>query len=361
MAEVLLGMSGGVDSTVSAYLLRRAGHKVTGITFIMHGDDTSAADAVEGARLAAREAGIDFTSADLRSRFRDAVESPFADAYFSGSTPNPCVLCNARIKFPELLRYADELGFSHIATGHYASVTEKNGYFHISEPADKAKDQTYFLYSLGQDVLSRLILPLSDLTKDDVRRIASEQGFSCAVKRDSQDVCFIPDGDVGAYLNVSRPGLSVPGDFTDASGKILGRHKGIANYTVGQRKGLGIASDAPLYVQRIDMKNNSVILCRDNELFRSRIRVGGCVYAAEVPSEPFRADVRIRYTKRVAPATVTPLSDGGAIVVFDSPQRAPAPGQSAVFYLTEGGVSYVFGGGTIVYDPSLDFCFSDLT
>lgn len=354
MAEVLLGMSGGVDSTVSVYLLRRAGHKVTGITFIMHGDDDTASAASESASLAAREAGIELITADLRSRFRDAVETPFTDAYFEGRTPNPCVLCNARIKFPELLRCADELGFSHIATGHYASVTEKNGNFYISEPADKAKDQTYFLFSLGQNVLSRLILPLSDLTKDDVRRIASEQGLSCASKRDSQDVCFIPDGDVGAYLNGVRPGLSFPGNFTDASGKILGRHKGIANYTVGQRKGLGIASNAPLYVQRIDKENNSVILCRDNELFRSRIRVSRCVYAAEAPSEPFRADVRIRYTKRTAPATVIPLSDGGAIVEFDAPQRAPAPGQSAVFYLTDGCASYVYGGGTILYDPSLD-------
>lgn len=355
MAEVLLGMSGGVDSTVSAYLLRRAGHKVTGITFIMHGDDDTASAATENASRAAREAGIEFLTADLRSRFAEAVQDPFADAYFAGTTPNPCVLCNARIKFPELLRCADELGFSHIATGHYASLTEKDGNFYISAAADASKDQTYFLYSLGQKVLSRLILPLSELIKDDVRRIASEQGFSCSVKRDSQDVCFIPDGDVGAYLNGLRPGLSVPGVFTDPQGKVLGRHKGIANYTVGQRKGLGIASDAPLYVQRIDKGNNAVILCRDGELYRSRIRITGCFYAADVPVSPFRADVRIRYTKRISPATVTPLPDGGATIRFDAPQRAPAPGQSAVFYLTDGSVTYVYGGGTIVYDPSLDF------
>ncbi|MCQ2354327.1 MAG: tRNA 2-thiouridine(34) synthase MnmA [Clostridia bacterium] len=356
MAKVLLGMSGGVDSTVSAALLKAAGHEVCGITFIMHGagNDPEDCTLADGARRAAREVGIPLVVKDLRPLFLEKVITPFADAYFSGTTPNPCVLCNANIKFPEMLRYADENGFDFIATGHYASLTDIDGTLYISAAGDKAKDQTYFLYMLGQDVLSRLMLPLSGLSKDDVRRIASEKGLTCAAAKDSQDVCFIPDGDHAAYLSSLRPGSLKEGNFTDTEGNILGRHRGCAAYTVGQRKGLGIASDAPLFVQKIDPVSNTVVLCRSEELFRDRINVFDCKFpSGKIPDAPFRADVRIRYTRRSASALVIPSPDGMAQVIFDEPQRAPAPGQSAVFFLPEtlGGSSdveqYVFGGGII--------------
>lgn len=342
MPSVLLGMSGGVDSTAAALILRRRGYDVRGITFLMH--DAQLPALAEGARRAADEVGIPLTVLDLRERFRERVIAPFAEQYFSGRTPNPCALCNERVKFPELLRFADENSIDYIATGHYADVVRRpDGYF-ISAARDAAKDQTYFLCFLGQDVLSRLTLPLSGLTKPEVRALAAEAGLHAAESRDSQDVCFIPDGDCGAFLDRLCPGRAVPGCFTDPSGAVLGPHTGIGHYTVGQRRGLGVAADSRLYVKRIDAAENRVILCRDAELYEPSVTVSGCSYAAGAsPAAPFRADVRLRYTRHRAMATVTPLPGGGARIEFDVPQRAPAPGQAAAFY--DGPL--LLGGGTI--------------
>lgn len=349
MGKVLLGMSGGVDSTVSALLLKKSGYDVIGITFIMTdamseacGSGAAAADAAR----AAAEIGIPHVSLDVRERFRRNVIDDFAAVYRSGGTPNPCVVCNRTMKFPEMLAYADAHGIDCISTGHYASVRHDEHGYHLCTPHDTAKDQTYFLYCLGQRELGRLIFPLAGLTKDEVRKKAAENGLAAAEKRDSQDICFIPDGDYKTFLAAVMGDVPPPGDFTDAAGNILGRHTGILNYTPGQRKGLGIAAGRPLYVGGIDAASNRVVLCDENELYRSRVTVRNASFVSgHPPREPFRAYVKTRYTRRCSPATVSPADDCGKCyrIDFDAPERAPAPGQSAVFYSD----TELLGGGVI--------------
>ena len=341
MAKILLGMSGGVDSTVAARLLLRDGHEVTGITFIMHESQHTLAD---DARRAADELGIRHETVDMRSAFREKVILPFAEAYASGQTPNPCVLCNKHIKFPKMLEFADAHGFDLIATGHYASLRKKaNGEYRISAATDAAKDQTYFLYTLTEDILSRLVLPLAGLTKAQVREIAKTEGFTCAAEKESQDVCFIEKGGLATFLRQTLERDVPCGDFVDCDGNVLGRHTGIIDYTVGQRKGLGIAFTEPLYVKDIDASANRVVLCTGERLFEKEIFVNRCVFPSKTPpTESFRADVRIRYTKMSAPALLAPYGDGFRIV-FDTPQRAPARGQSAVFFDGD----ELIGGGII--------------
>ena len=340
MSRILVGMSGGVDSTCSASILKEAGNDVIGVFFIMNG---SQADAAERAESAAREVGIPFLTADLREEFSERVCAKFVSEYISGRTPNPCVTCNAEIKFPFLLNIADRNGCELIATGHYSSVTERDGYRYIRKAADEKKDQSYFLCRLGQDVLSRLVLPLADMNKSEVRAYAAEKGYSSSSRGDSQDICFIPEGDAGSYVALHCPGIGEDGFFTDESGKILGHHRGIFRYTVGQRRGLGVSADSRRFVTEIIPSENRIVLGRGENLMRTRVYIDGCAFAdGRTPPEPFRADVRLRYTKKASPATVIPEGNGYT-AVFDEPQRSPAPGQTAAFY--EGDL--LLGGGTI--------------
>ena len=343
MAKVLLGMSGGVDSSTTAALLLRAGHEVTGATLVMHDiHEKAAADAAE----AARALGIEHVTVDMRGDFEKLVLSPFVSEYESGRTPNPCVLCNGYIKFPALLRTADRLGCDFIATGHYAAIGSRDGHSVITAATDKAKDQSYFLYMLGEDILSRLLFPLSGMTKPEIRALAAEFGLSAASSPDSQDICFITDISCADFVASRSTGVPQTGNFTDTSGAVLGAHRGISAYTIGQRKGLGIASSAPLYVGAIDPESRNITLCREHELYRTRVYAESCRYfAGELPEEPFKASVSLRYTKKPGIATVTRLSPTDVLIEFTEPQRAPAPGQAAVFFDGDD----LLGGGTIKY------------
>ena len=341
MPKVLLGMSGGVDSSVAAALLLRAGHEVTGATLVMH--DIHEKDAA-AAKAVADTVGIPHVTVDMREDFEKYVLSPFVSEYEKGRTPNPCVLCNGYIKFPALLSTADSLGCGFIATGHYASIRNREGHPVISAASDKAKDQSYFLYMLGEDILSRLLFPLSGMTKSEIRALAEELGLPSASSPDSQDICFIKDISCADFVRSRTAGEIKLGNFIDTDGNILGRHKGIASYTVGQRKGLGISSSSPLYVSHIDTDSGNVVLCREHELYRTKVYAENCKYfTGKLPNGPFEANVSLRYTKKPGRATVTALSEDKVLIEFTEPQRAPAPGQSAVFF--DG--NDLLGGGTI--------------
>ncbi len=341
MQKILLGMSGGVDSGTAAALLLRAGHDVTGATLIMH--DIHERDA-ENAKKTADALGIGHITVNMRADFDTKVLSPFVAEYERGRTPNPCVLCNGFIKFPALLREADRLGCEYIATGHYAAIGERDGHPVITAATDRAKDQSYFLYMLGGDILSRLLFPLSGMTKPEIRAIASELGIPSASSPDSQDICFIKDISCADFVRSRSKSEPKPGFFTDTSGNIIGAHKGISFYTVGQRKGLGVSAPTPLYVGKLDGEGGNIVLCREEELYRTRVFAENCrFFSGELPLSPFEAKVSLRYTKKSGSATVTPLGGGKVRIDFDAPQRAPAPGQSAVFFDGDD----LLGGGII--------------
>lgn len=343
MSKVLLGMSGGVDSSTAAALLLRAGHEVIGATLVMH--DIHEKDA-SAAKVVADALGIPHHTVDMRGDFEKFVLSPFVSEYENGRTPNPCVLCNGYIKFPALLKTADSLGCDFIATGHYAAIGNRDGHPVITAATDKAKDQSYFLYMLGEDILSRLLFPLLGMTKPEIRAIAEEMALPSASSPDSQDICFIKDISCADFVRSRSSGKIKLGNFIDTSGKILGKHKGISAYTVGQRKGLGVSSSSPLYVSHIDANSGNVILCRENELYRTKVYAENCRYfAGELPAEPFKANVSLRYTKKPGHATVTSMGNGKVLIEFAEPQRAPAPGQSAVFFDGDD----LLGGGIISY------------
>lgn len=341
MALVVLGMSGGVDSSVAAHLLKEDGHSVIGVTLVMHPSHRESAKEAAAVALAL---GIEHRTINLEDDFCTLVLSPFIKEYENGRTPNPCVLCNAQVKFPYLLREAERNGAQYIATGHYAKIGVRDSLPIICAATDTAKDQSYFLYMLGKDVLDRLLLPLCGLTKAQIRELAKASSLPCASKADSQDICFIPDGDTQGFIASNLLSSAKTGSFITADGVSLGTHRGITHYTVGQRKGLGVSYSHPLFVSHIDKDSGDITLCREEELYRRTVYIEGARYfTGKLPSTPFEADVRLRYTRHSAKATVFALGEGRAKIVFNIPQRAPAPGQSAVFFDGE----YLLGGGII--------------
>ncbi len=351
--RVIAAMSGGVDSSAAAKCLLDAGADVLGVTFRMFSEGgvfragSCAEDAAESARGAADALGIPHRVYEMHADFDRAVIRPFIEAYERGETPNPCVECNRCIKFPVALRCADELGYDKIATGHYACVTYDtgSGRYLLARAKDDTKDQTYMLYSLPQSVLSRLLLPLGGLTKPEVRELARAAGLSAADRKDSQDICFIPDGDYVAFMERYRQKSAAPGDFVDKNGAVLGRHRGIPAYTVGQRKGLGIALGKPMFVLAKDAKTNTVTLGEEADLFSARLVAKNInLIAAEKLTAPIRCTAKTRYSHKGAAATVEQTGEDELTVLFDAPQRAITPGQALVLY--DGDT--VIGGGTIV-------------
>ncbi len=352
MAKVVVGMSGGVDSAVTAYLLKKAGYDVIGITlktWIGADGSMSRCCEIDDARRISYKLGIPYYAVGCMTEFDHAVIEPFMEHYLHGTTPNPCIECNRHVKWAKMIDFARYMGADFIATGHYASIVQKeNGRFAVKANNHNTKDQTYMLYKLTQEQLASTIMPLGSYQKKEVREIAEKAGLPVASKPDSQEICFVADGNYADYIEAcSSVPLPGSGNFVDKNGTPLGTHKGIIHYTPGQRKGLGIALGYPAYVIRIDAEKNEVVLGKDSSLYYHDIFCQDLNFQA-IPAlsagESLSCTAKIRYHHAAQPATLTMTGNGEAHLHFDDPVRAPAPGQSAVFYDDE---NCVIGGGTI--------------
>lgn len=339
--KALIAMSGGVDSSVAAYLTQSSGYECIGAMMHLH-DILSTKDA----QSVADRLNIPFYIFDCTSQFRQKVMNYFVNCYESGQTPNPCIVCNRYLKFGVLLEQALELGCQYVVTGHYARIQkdEDSGRFLLYKAADTAKDQSYFLCCLNQHQLSHTLFPLGEMAKPEVRKIADDQGFITAKKKDSQDICFVPNGDYMAFLEGQKGSPYPTGKFLDLDGNVVGEHRGAVAYTCGQRKGLGLAMGEPVYVCSKDMQANTVTVGPNEKLFSTTLLASDWNWIAfSELKEPIHVKAKARSRMIEQPATVYPEANGSARVVFDEPQRAITPGQAVVLY--DGDL--VVGGGTI--------------
>ena len=353
MSKVIVGMSGGVDSAVTAYLLHKNGYEVIGVTlrsWVSETGEEGRCCEIDDARRAANALGIRYVALNCLSEFKKKVTEPFVRAYLEGMTPNPCVICNREVKWEKLLYFADVMGAEYIATGHYAGIVKMpNGRYTVKKALHGEKDQAYMLYRLSQEQLARTLFPLADMSKEEVRSIAEEAQLPVARKPDSQEICFVPDGSYALYIKANALS-SVPGEgpFVDEEGNVLGTHKGIIHYTVGQRRGLELPLGYPAYVKEIRAESNEVVIGREESLYTKEIFLGDVNMMSIpglAPGESVRCDIKIRYRHPGKSATVYGTEDGGLMAVFDEPVKAAAPGQSAVMYDAEG---CLIGGGVIL-------------
>lgn len=335
MKKAMIAMSGGVDSSVTAYLMQQAGFDCIGATMRLCDGLTPPTTGAEDARSVATRLNLPFYEFDHTALFREKVVEEFIHCYETGGTPNPCLYCNRHLKFDALLQEAHRLDCDYIVTGHYAQIEQdpKSGRYLLKKAVDLQKDQSYFLSCLTQQQLARTKFPLGSMTKEQVRQIAQEQGFVNAKKRDSQDICFIPDGDYRSFMERYTGKQYPAGDYLDLDGNVVGTHSGAVGYTIGQRKGLGIALGEPVYVCRKDMQANTVTVGPDEALYQKELCAKGWNWIGiENPTEPFRCYARVRYRHKEQPATVYPGKNCIVKVIFDEPQRAITPGQTVVLY-----------------------------
>lgn len=346
MGKAMIAMSGGVDSSVAARLMQEQGEECVGATMsLFEKQKDPGTDDAAAARAVADRLGIPFHIVEYRADFKKEVIDSFVQAYLRGQTPNPCIVCNKKLKFGKLLEFAESLGCDKIVTGHYAQIEYEQGTAVLKKAEDRTKDQSYMLYRLSQEQLKKSRFPLGTFRKTEIREMAEQWGFANAHKKDSQDICFVPDGDYAKVIERVVGEASRPGAFVDTQGRVLGTHRGIIHYTVGQRRGLGIAAAEPLYVCRINPEDNTIVLGFKENLFDRDLDAGEFNWiSGEIPQQPLRCRAKIRYHHEEEPCTVFPTGKDTAHIEFESPQRAITPGQAVVLYEED----RVLGGGTIL-------------
>ena len=354
--KVVVGMSGGVDSSVAAYLLKQQGYDVVGVTMQIWQDESHeeiekkggccGLSAVDDARRVAAMLDIPYYVMNCKSEFKRDVIDYFVREYLAGRTPNPCIACNRYVKWESLLTRSIQIGADYIATGHYARICElPNGRYAIRNSVTAKKDQTYALYNLTQEQLKRTLMPIGDYTKEQVRKIAEDIGLMVAGKPDSMEICFVPDNDYASFIEKETGVTSVPGDFVDVDGNVIGKHKGVIHYTVGQRKGLGIALGKPAFVVAIRPEQNQVVIGEDRDVYTERLYANNLNFmSVDNITEPVHVKAKIRYSHEGAYCTVRKIDSDTIECIFDQPVRAVTPGQAVVLYDGE----YVLGGGTII-------------
>ena len=356
MKTVVVGMSGGVDSSVAAYLLKEQGYNVIGVTMQIWQDEDNVIveenggccglSAVEDARRVANQLEIPYYVMNFKNEFKENVMDYFVAEYLKGKTPNPCIACNRYVKWESLLKRSLDIGADYIATGHYARIGQlPNGRFAIKNSVTAAKDQTYALYNLTQDQLAHTLMPVGEYEKDHIRKIAQEIGLMVANKPDSQEICFVPDNDYAGFIEKETNIKSVPGNFINSKGEVLGKHKGIVHYTVGQRKGLGITFGHPVFVTKICPETNEVVLGENEDVFTQKLHANNLNFMSiEKLEGPMRVKAKIRYSHVGGACTINLIDNDTVECIFDEKQRAITPGQAVVFYDGD----YVLGGGTIL-------------